>query len=371
MGFYLRKSIKAGPFRFNLSKSGIGVSTGIKGLRVGTGPRGNYIHMGRGGFYYRKTLNNAAPSSPASSSSANSLSPRQQTPTDTGYGAFTEIDSGDLASMTDSSSAELLAEFDSKRKKLPLTPFIIIGLLLVLWLLPTRTPDWGYFLAFALGGIGAYVTYNYDQVRKSVVLFYELEGQYETAYQSLHEAFSKLMTVNKAWHVEAQADVYDRKRNAGASQVIKRKGIELSTADAPYVKTNISVPSINAGKQTLFFFPDRLLVFEKNKVGAVSYADLAVEISPSQFIEMSGVPRDAEIVGRTWKYVNKKGGPDKRFSNNQEIPICLYDDMHFKIVTGLNELVQLSKRGLAEGFKGELQGLSRIVHPHQAVRETV
>lgn len=118
MGFYLRKSIKAGPFRFNLSKSGIGVSTGIKGLRIGTGPRGNYIHMGRGGFYY------TAPSSPASPSNANSLSPRQQTLTDTGYGAFTEIDSGDLAAMTDSSSAELLAEFDSKRKKLPLTPFI-------------------------------------------------------------------------------------------------------------------------------------------------------------------------------------------------------------------------------------------------------
>lgn len=36
------------PFRFNLSNSGIGVSAGIKGFRVGTGPRGNYVHMGRG-----------------------------------------------------------------------------------------------------------------------------------------------------------------------------------------------------------------------------------------------------------------------------------------------------------------------------------
>jgi hypothetical protein len=56
MTFYIRKSISAGPFRFNLSKSGIGVSTGIKGLRVGMGPRGNYIHMGRNGLYYRKTI---------------------------------------------------------------------------------------------------------------------------------------------------------------------------------------------------------------------------------------------------------------------------------------------------------------------------
>ena len=32
MGFYIRKSVSIGPLRFNLSKSGIGVSAGIKGL---------------------------------------------------------------------------------------------------------------------------------------------------------------------------------------------------------------------------------------------------------------------------------------------------------------------------------------------------
>jgi hypothetical protein len=49
MPFYLRKSISAGPFRFNLSSSGIGLSVGVKGVRIGTGPRGHYVHAGRGG----------------------------------------------------------------------------------------------------------------------------------------------------------------------------------------------------------------------------------------------------------------------------------------------------------------------------------
>jgi hypothetical protein len=53
VGFYVRKSVKAGPFRFNLSKSGVGVSVGVPGFRVGTGPRGNYVFAGRDGFYYR------------------------------------------------------------------------------------------------------------------------------------------------------------------------------------------------------------------------------------------------------------------------------------------------------------------------------
>lgn len=56
MGLFLKKSFRAGPVRLNLSKSGLGVSTGIKGMRLGTGPRGSYVHAGRGGLYYRKSL---------------------------------------------------------------------------------------------------------------------------------------------------------------------------------------------------------------------------------------------------------------------------------------------------------------------------
>src|SRR5690349_13410924 len=56
MGFFFRKSIKFGPIRLNLSKSGIGVSGGITGARISTGPRGTYVNLGRKGVYYRKKI---------------------------------------------------------------------------------------------------------------------------------------------------------------------------------------------------------------------------------------------------------------------------------------------------------------------------
>jgi hypothetical protein len=40
MGFYYRKSVNFGPFRVNLSKSGVGYSVGSRGFRVGTAARG-------------------------------------------------------------------------------------------------------------------------------------------------------------------------------------------------------------------------------------------------------------------------------------------------------------------------------------------
>jgi hypothetical protein len=62
MSFYIRKSIKFGPIRLNFSKSGVGVSAGVKGARVATGPRGTYIHLGGGGIYYRQKLDGSVAS---------------------------------------------------------------------------------------------------------------------------------------------------------------------------------------------------------------------------------------------------------------------------------------------------------------------
>jgi hypothetical protein len=40
MAWRFRKSIKLGPLRFNLSKSGVGTSIGVRGFRVGTDAKG-------------------------------------------------------------------------------------------------------------------------------------------------------------------------------------------------------------------------------------------------------------------------------------------------------------------------------------------
>jgi hypothetical protein len=63
MAIYLRESIRDGPLPVNLAKSGVVVSAGIQGFRVGTGPRGNYVHIGRGGIYYRAAIPSASPGS--------------------------------------------------------------------------------------------------------------------------------------------------------------------------------------------------------------------------------------------------------------------------------------------------------------------
>lgn len=57
MGFFIRKSFGGEHLKFNLSKTGIGTSFGIKGLRFGVDSKGrSYLSGGKGMFRFREYL---------------------------------------------------------------------------------------------------------------------------------------------------------------------------------------------------------------------------------------------------------------------------------------------------------------------------
>lgn len=87
---------------------------------------------------------------------------------------------------------------------------------------------------------------------------------------------------------------------------------------------------------------------------------MQLEVTESQFVEEESVPKDAVVVGRTWRYVNKKGGPDRRFKDNYQIPICSYEQLRFSSETGLNEVVQVSRRSVGEDLRKALSVLARF-----------
>lgn len=349
MGFYIRKSISVGPFRFNLSKSGVGVSTGIKGFRVGIGPRGNYVQMGRDGLYYRATIPSGSHSSPLPGAYRHEeYSDSLQTPP-----VMEKIESADAYRIVDSSSEALVNEMNQKRKMIRLWPIsaVLLGAAILL--------SWPKFLAL-LFVISTAAAYLYDQLRKTTVILFDLDSEAESLYQELHAAFKNISNCSSIWHISAQGDITDWKKNAGASKAVNRKSISVGVSTPPYVKCNVVTPYIPVGKQTLYFFPDKVLVYEKGAVGAVSYKNLMIEYYHQRFIEEEGVPRDAKVVDRTWTFVNKKGGPDRRFKDNRELPIVLYEEVNLKSSTGLNERIQLSKLDVTMVVESAIRNIEGI-----------
>ena len=372
MGLYLRKSVGVGPLRFNLSKGGVGVSAGIKGFRVGTGPRGNYVHMGAGGIYYRATIPSGSPRPhPASSNGPGRpmrgnpppLPSHHQPPSISHtHGPMVDIDSAEATTIVDSSSQALLDELNTKKKKWRIWPgTAALSAVIFLGAAANRAPGWALMVLAVLGAAGIVAACLRDQLRKTVVLMYELDEPMEKALEALHASANGLASANATWHVSSHARVFDRKYHAGAGTVVERKLTRFVSTPPPFVQTNIQTIAVNVGTQTLHFFPDRVLIYDANGVGAVSYQGLQVLVSSTRFIEDGGVPRDATVVDRTWRYVNKKGGPDRRFKDNRELPVCQYEEVALRRDTGLNQLLQIPRLGSAATFASALALLGRLV----------
>jgi hypothetical protein len=359
MPFYLRKSVSAGPFRFNFSKGGVGVSVGVRGFRIGTGPRGHYIHAGRGGVYYRGSIGRAGA---RRASFEDAPSPdRNQLVFDANGVEMVEVDSGDVHAMRDEAFNDVLEEVNLKRQQVPMAMLVAGGLGIV-----------GLLAAFSVGPIGALLALLtlpgwaigswLDSYRRMTVLFYDLEPEVERSYQLIVDGFDGLSNCFGKWHVEAGGAVRDLtiwRRNAGATHIVRKKPTTLTYKLPSVIRSNVTPPALHAGKQIIYFLPDVALVEDGNRIGAIGYPDLHIRWQDSNFIEEGSVPSDAQVVGRTWKHPNKSGGPDRRFRNNYQIPICRYEVMHLTSPSGLNELVEFSKTGVASPFASAVKTMPR------------
>lgn len=362
MGIYIRTSVTVGPFRFNFSKSGISASAGIKGLRVGTGPRGNYVSVGRGSLSYRATV--PVTDNARSGTGEDSLMPPQYDipmPPAGSVGPMIEIASAPPSAMQDSSSAALLAELNGKHRR-P-SYWIWTAIVSFLFLIVTRDtlPPWGLWSAVtALLALTAYVAVR-DEVAKTVVLGYELDSATEEAYQGVLLAFTRIQGCHRIWRITSSGRVNDIKYHAGAGSLVTRVGAAFRHGLPPRVKSNIDVAVATSGKSSLYFMPDRILIYAGGEIGAISYSALELDIGQKRFVEDGSVPSDAQIVDRTWQYVNKKGGPDRRFKNNRQLPVALYEEVLFRSASGLNELFQLSKTDVSGQMKLALKRLAAVV----------
>jgi hypothetical protein len=348
VGFYIRKSIKAGPFRFNLSSSGLGVSTGVPGFRVGTGPRGNYVHMGRNGIYYRASLGGGRRGSSPSPTQSTPPYPRRGIPAYSPSGVLMEDTTGATAfALEPTGPDDLVAQLNTAGSRFT-------------WWWPVAV--FGAVIALNLRGILAVVfaallvplciwLYFNDQARRTVVLFYEVEDEAERWFQALIAQWPWLSESQKLWRVTESGDIttpYLHKRNAGASTLISSVPAAAGLTGPSQLKTNIQIPSIVAGKSALYFLPDRLLVRDGKRFTDVSYEHLQVAQRAVRFIESGPPPADATMVDTTWTYVNKDGGPDRRFNNNRQLPVMHYGRVVLTTATGLFWIIQVSRYQAAE-----------------------
>ena len=213
-------------------------------------------------------------------------------------------------------------------------------------------PDTAGGVVFAIAAVAtivaALIGNAKDQKHRVIMREYGLDAGEQARFERIETTFAALYGCGGKWYIQASGAIRDLmtwKRQAGASELVDRKTATFGDRLPGILRSNISPPSIKVGRQVLNFLPDTILVWDGSTFGAIAYGDLQMSCGNSRFIETSGVPHDARVVDQTWRFPNKKGGPDRRFSNNYQIPVCLYDEMFWASTSGVADGLLLLQAG--------------------------
>ena len=446
MGFFIRKSTKVGPFRINLSKSGLGLSAGVTGARVSVGPNGTFVHLGRHGMYYRKKI--STPNKKGNIIEEVSLEELYSVSND-----VTKIETTNFDGITDVDSQDFIDNLQKQDRKVFLYKWLgILPLCIYLLFLLLSSSDKiiGYneetssfvintnganirarsstkskiikvakkndklelidtssnwyrvrienFEAFVHNSVGSIenktvseakvlnvgsnyswlpilvflvviiLLYQYDKKRKRIDIIYSMDEDFCDIYNYQKEFFSEFLKNHKIWQKKTTQRITNSKYHAGASNLVNRTLIKKAESDSlptPLIHTNVEIPHISCSNLDLYFFPERLVLRQNKKYAAVFYRNLKISEFSTRFIEDNQVPKDATIVDHTWKYVNKSGGPDRRFNGNHQIPICNYFEYHLECDNGINEIFVTSRKYGMNKFANFINEVGKFQHAYE------
>ena len=354
MGLRFRKSFKVGKhFKINVSKSGIGYSCGFKGYRHSVGGNGRskdtYSIPGTGISYVSGSKKRAKK---ANNSSQHSV--HVPTKSELGLGDTEIINSAKIDNFRPTEYSEIIKFLEST--------ILIDGLLNVEMIAAgfaaftcisklNQSKTLVTFIIFCILLIAGISCKVFMYKTHSYCFDYELDEQSLTKYKQISKSVINLKRAKCVWQVLTSTDVTNKKINAGANHIVKRKATRVLQKPPYYLRSNFDTPVIELKKEKLVFMPDVVLMIRGLNVGVIKYSDLSYNCGYTRFVESGAVASDATVIGHTWQYVNANGTPDKRYSKNRKLTECRYGKIDLSSPNGLRACLLISNKDLVDSFR--------------------
>ncbi len=344
MGLRFRKSINLGIFKINISKSGVGYSFGTKGMRytkkAAGGTRRTFSIPGTGISYVKDSKKRKRNKNHVAVQS------KEQAYSESTY-----------REITDSSSNKLINKMNAatwKNKLLSCIKIILTSIALISLLYFWRAAD-SILLELTSLFLMILSLLTLILIPKSVSIdldysFEELDS--EVKFNNLLSSIINLTDSKKVWEIDSLYFHNDVKNKAESKASVSRSDIKVKRAK--FLRSSYKVYSVDIKDRKLIFLPDIIAIYQKKKWWAVEWSHLNITINPTVFAEAESIPSDAEIIGYTYLHRNKNGGPDKRYSFNPQIAQCRYYLIGIESINGLNVILMLSNRNVAQSFYNAL-----------------
>jgi hypothetical protein len=196
---------------------------------------------------------------------------------------------------------------------------ILAGLLYVFEVLPSFT------ILAVLGGGALLVLLLYRAQKAKTIISMSYKGNLSeeaaSRFSSVREALEDLASSRRIWRLPDSAKL---PKTGEVAPSPEREPARVGLLSTPGIRADVPVWGIEAGDESIFFFPEGALIYSNDRYDPLPYKSLKVAFSSGRFFE-EDLPDDAAIVESTWRFSRPDGSPDPRYKkDNVEIPVVLY-----------------------------------------------
>lgn len=147
------------------------------------------------------------------------------------------------------------------------------------------------------------------------------------AFNKVVDAFRSVWLSASIWEI-----VSERSSNVPksyATHSIERERVLFDFGTFLNIKTQFKTPIIKDSLGFSYYIYPEFFIKTKGKHNfkVIPYTSTPFSYSLTRFVEDEVVPYDSQVLGQTWKYINKNGDPDRRFSYNPTRKIVGYGEI--------------------------------------------
>ena len=188
----------------------------------------------------------------------------------------------------------------------------------------------------------------------------ELSDNVSESYLAVSKAYELLSSCDSKWEIVASKTNTESKSYAN-TLVDKESffGFHGKSFNFLNASKNLKTPcfEFKKGGISLYFYPEYVIAARSvTNFDVIKYKDLVIHFKKQNFVETNEylIPKDAKLVRYTYKYVNKNGEKDARYSYNPRYAVYEYGDITF---LPYQLTMQFSNPEYAENFYKKFQVL--------------
>ena len=154
-------------------------------------------------------------------------------------------------------------------------------------------------------------------------VFYQVTGETEAAYRKLLLASQRMEQRGGCYidHSEryiSETEMY--KGNFGGNRLADRKQMSVGPQHALHFHLNFVPVTFEFVNGRFYFLPDELVIADSlGNCTLVPYSEISYAVNDGTHANIA-VPSWCVPVSYAWRYMNKDGGPDRRFNDNYQVP---------------------------------------------------